>query len=148
MNLPEYKFSFREKDGKRFIFDRIRKKYVRLTPEEWVRQNIVTFLISEREVPEGLISVEKGLVQYGKDFRYDALVVDRSLKPLILIECKAPDIKITDDVFTQIARYNITLQVRYFVVTNGLQHYCCEINLESGTWKFLPDIPHYSSISN
>ncbi len=147
LNLPEYEFNFRKtKDGKTEIFDKIRRKYVALTPEEWVRQNFIQYLILERNVPKTLISVEKEIVFNRTKRRPDIVVFTKNGNPKIIVECKAPEIKISQDVFDQIARYNFTLKVDYLIITNGMTHFCCKINYKKQSFEFLENIPDYFDI--
>lgn len=147
LNLPDYKFNFRKtKEDKVEIFDKTRNKYVALTPEEWVRQNFIQFLINEKKTPNTLISVEKEIILNKTKRRPDIVVSTNNGTPKIIVECKAPEIKITQEVFDQIARYNITLQVDYLIVTNGISHFCCKINYEKQTYEFLANIPDFSII--
>ena len=124
LNLPPYDVNLRKTAGKIHIFDPIRKKYLVLTPEEWVRQHFLQFLIHHKSYPAGLIKMESGLKYYDRNKRTDIVVYDRELKPHLLIECKAPDIKITQKTFSQIANYYHQLPAKYMVLTNGLEHYC------------------------
>ncbi|MCF8267801.1 MAG: type I restriction enzyme HsdR N-terminal domain-containing protein [Ignavibacteriales bacterium] len=128
------------------IFDRWRKKYVALTPEEWVRQNFVMFLVEEKTFPGSLMSLEKGLQVEGRTKRTDIVAYNRQGKPLLIVECKAPEVKITESVFDQIVRYNMSLQVNYIVVTNGLQHFCCHLDYEKISYTFLKEIPFYKDL--
>lgn len=128
------------------VFDRWRKKYVSLTPEEWVRQNFVMYLVGKLNFPERLIAVEKGLKVAQKSKRTDVVVYDNQGSPLLIVECKAPGVKISSEVFDQIVRYNIALNVNYLVVTNGMEHYCCKLNYQSGTYSFLKNIPYYKDL--
>lgn len=146
LNLPRYSFKIQEENGKKLIFDDIRKKYLVLTPEEWVRQNFIQYLITEKEYPKTLISIEKGLKLNELQKRADAVVYNQSAQPIVLIECKAPHVKITQKTFEQIARYNMIFKVPYLVVTNGLNHYCCQISFEKNSFNFLEKIPTYTSI--
>jgi hypothetical protein len=114
-----------------------------LTPEEWVRQHIIQFVIQEKKYPASLVAVEIGLKYNQLQKRADVLVYNTSGKPLLLIECKAPEVKITQDVFHQIALYNMTYKVAYLLVTNGLEHYCCVMDYANNTYQFLQDIPEY-----
>ena len=127
LNLPQYSVRLKEEGGKQFIFDIVRKKYLVLTPEEWVRQNFIHFLINDKNYPAGLIAVEKGLKLNELQKRADVLVY-KNAQPMVLIECKAPGIKISREVFEQIARYNMVFKVPYLLVTNGMQHYCAKID--------------------
>ncbi len=143
LNFPEV--SFRIRDGLKGteIFDIIRKKFVALTDEEWVRQNCIAHLINQKLYPASLISVEKALKVNGLNKRTDVVVFANDMKPRMIIECKAPHIPITNEVFSQIARYNMTLKVNYLLVTNGIEHYCCWIDFENEKFSFLESIPDY-----
>ena len=146
LNLPQYKFNL-SRDGKKTkIFDVIRKKNLVLTPEEWVRQNFIQFLIQERDFPKGLIAVEKGLTVNGLQKRCDILIYSKSGEPLLMVECKAPNISINQLVFDQIARYNIRFKLPYLIITNGMEHYCAMINFDEASFKFLHEIPNYKSL--
>ena len=143
LNLPEYQFKLRKNGANNEIFDAFRKKYVVLTPEEWVRQNILQFLIKERNFPASLIAVEIGLKYNQLRKRADILVYDKQGQPYLLIECKAPEIKITQETFHQIARYNMSFKVKYLVVTNGINHFCCSMDYTNNTFQYLETIPEY-----
>ena len=146
LNLPEYIFRFKEEENKTSIFDDFRKKYVVLTPEEWVRQNFLMYLISELDFPKSLISVEAGLKLYKRLKRTDIVVYDKQGSPVLIVECKAPEVKLNEKVFDQIVRYNMALQVNFLVVTNGLDHYCCQLDYEKNSYNFLKTIPNYKFI--
>lgn len=146
LNLPKYNFKIIEKDQSKLIFDQIRKKYVALTPEEWVRQNFIMFLVSQLEYPKSLISIEKGLKLYKKFKRSDIVVYGKLGDPLLIVECKAPQIKINQKTFDQITRYNMALNVKFLVVTNGLEHFCCQLNFKDQSYLFLEKIPNYPSL--
>ena len=146
LNLPAYEFHTKKIGGKEMIFDSVRQKYVRLTPEEWVRQHFVQYLAQEQGVPQGLVAVEMGFTYQGMQRRADIVVYDRHGKPLMMVECKAPNVAVRQDVFDQVARYNKVIQARYLVVTNGLVHYCCVLDHEQHTYRFLDDIPHYEAL--
>jgi len=143
LNLPTYFFRIREKDGKKIIFDDFRRKWVALTPEEWVRQNFIRYLIEEKHYPTALISVEQSLRLNQQNFRADAVIYSKTGDPFIIIECKAPEVKISQQVFDQMIPYNIELQAKFLMVTNGINHYCCVIDKEKVTYTFLPEIPDY-----
>lgn len=143
LNLPKYQFRFRETAGKVMIFDTFRKKYVVLTPEEWVRQNFLNYLIAEKKFPASLITLEAGLKYNQLQKRADVLVYDKKGEPFLLVECKAPEVKITQDTFDQVARYNMTFKVKYLVVTNGLSHFCCLMDYSDNSYRYLKDIPAY-----
>ncbi len=146
LNLPEYNFNIRQINDKTEILDKIRKKYIALTPEEWVRQNFVMFLINEKKVPESLISIEKQLVFNRMLKRTDIVVYNNLAIPKIIVECKSPKIKISQKVFEQIARYNMTLKVDYLIVTNGLQHFYCLMDYEKHDYKFIKELPNYDEL--
>ena len=146
LNLPEYSFRIRTTEGKTYIFDSLRKKFVRLTPEEWVRQNFVQFLISEKNYSASLIAVETAVNVNNNPQRADLVVFDRSGNPLLVAEFKAPEIKINQQTFDQIVRYNMQLKVRFLIVSNGLEHYCCRIDYDDNSYVFLKEIPDFSRI--
>jgi hypothetical protein len=148
LNFPSYTFKIQETDKGNEIFDSIRKKYVAFTDEEWVRQHCIAYLINEKAYPASLIAVEKALVVNGLRKRTDIVVFGKDGTPKLIVECKASHIKITNDVFDQIARYNMTLKVNYLMVTNGLQHYCCLINHQEASYKFLEDVPDFGELAN
>lgn len=148
LNLPQYHFKTRlTESGKTEIFDQIRKKYLVLTPEEWVRQNFIQFLIAEKDFPETLISIEKGLNVNKLYKRFDAVVYNKSGIPTVLIEFKAPDVKLDQRVFDQISAYNIKLKVKYLIVSNGMNHYCCLLDYNKNSFSFLKEIPDYTEIT-
>lgn len=147
LNLPAYTFTFREENKKTKIFDEIRKKFLVLTPEEWVRQNFIKYLIEEHQFPKGLIAVEKGLKLNGLQKRVDVLIYDRNGSPIMIIECKAPNIPVDQKVFDQIGRYNINFKVPYLIVTNGLKHYCAQIDFTNRQFSFLKSIPDYETVA-
>lgn len=146
LNLPEYAFRIRELDSKRQIFDESRKRFVALTPEEWVRQNFLQYLITEKQYPRSLISVEGGLKLYKRKKRTDIVVYDNQGKALLIVECKAPEVRIDQNVFDQIVRYNMALQVNYLILTNGLNHYSCAIDYVNQNYRFLKEIPAYTDL--
>ncbi len=146
LNLPKYSFKIKTSGSKAEIFDSIRKKYITLSPEEWVRQNFIKYLVSEKNMPQSLIAVEKQLKYNNLEKRADAVIYDKSGCPRIIIECKSPDIKISQEAFEQIARYNMSLKVDYLIVTNGLTHYCCRMDYENNSYSFMEDIPAHSDI--
>ena len=146
LNLPQAAVKITEKAGKRFIFDPIRKKYVALTPEEWVRQHCIHFLVSCKGYPVELVANEVSITLNKTSKRCDSVVYNNYLEPLVIIEYKAPSVPITAEVFNQIARYNMALHVKYLIVSNGLQHYCCKIDYNSGAIDFHREIPSYAEI--
>ena len=143
LNFPSYAFKLKSSENKTLIFDIVRKKYVILTPEEWVRQHVVHFLLKEKNYPISLIAVEKQLKINAIVKRTDIIVYNKLGTPEVLIECKAPSVKITQTTFDQIARYNLTANSKYLMVTNGLAHYFCQIDSIRETYIFLEDIPSY-----
>lgn len=146
LNLPSYSHKIITRNGKGYIFDVLRKKYVALTPEEWVRQHFVHFLIEHKGYPAGLLANEVQVMLNGTKKRCDTVLYGRSLNPRMIVEYKAPEIEITQSVFDQITRYNMVLKVDYLIVTNGIRHYCCRIDYPSKTYAFLPDIPAFPDL--
>lgn len=147
LNFPRrYDFDVSVQDGKPVILDPIRRKYVALTPEEWVRQNLIQFLIQDRGCPRGLTTVEKFLDYHGKPYRADVIVHDRQGKPVLLAECKEPSVPADQAAFEQVANYNRVVRARYLFVTNGLTHYCCALDLEEGSYRFLENLPRYEEM--
>ena len=147
LNLPPFDKKMMQKDGKPFIFDILRQQHVALTPEEWVRQHFVHFLISHKGFPPSLMANEVHIKLNGMSRRCDTVVYDRSLRPRVIIEYKAPTVQITQQVFDQICRYNMVLQVDYLIVSNGLAHYCCKVDNATHTYMFLKDIPSYEEVA-
>ena len=143
LNFKSYSFRFKNSENKVSIFDEIRKKFIVLTPEEWVRQNVVQFLIIEKKYPKTLINVEKNIKINGLTKRYDVVVFHSDGNINVLVECKAPEIKISQQTFDQIARYNLTLNANFLMVTNGLNHFYCQINPEKKAYQFLENLPNY-----
>lgn len=141
LNLPEYFFRTKMEDGKPYIFDANRKKYVVLTPEEWVRQNFIEYLKAEKKYPASLMAVEKQVKLNGMQRRFDLLIYSRNGKPHLIAEFKAPGVKISQKAFDQVVRYNMSLCVDRLIVSNGLQHFACEINYENNSYAYLPEIP-------
>lgn len=146
INLPPYEIKLREQNGRRQIFDFLRRRYVALTPEEWVRQHFVHFLIEQKGYPKGLLANEVEQKIGDKKLRCDTLLYNKELRPKMIIEYKAPEIAITQRVFNQITVYNFLLHVDYLIVSNGRQHYCCRMDYEKGEYTFLQDIPHYTEL--
>ena len=147
LNLPEYEYKVKKReDGSWSIWDRLRDRWVALTPEEWVRQHFVEWLITEKHFPAALMGNEVSLSQNGIARRCDTVVADRTGQPLVIVEYKAPSINITQKTFDQIVRYNMVLHARYLIVSNGLSHYCCEIDYEKKSYCFLEEIPLYEAL--
>jgi len=143
LNFPNYTFRFKNNENRKFIFDPVRKKFILLTPEEWVRQNMVQFLIHEKGCSINLMNIEKKLVVNNLLKRYDIIIFYPDGKVWMIVECKAPSVKIKQETFDQIARYNMSLNSNYLLVTNGLNHYACRIDFENKRYIFLEDIPNY-----
>ncbi|WP_167614891.1 type I restriction enzyme HsdR N-terminal domain-containing protein [Maribellus sediminis] len=143
LNLPEYDFRIKTENGKQLIFDGIRKKFVALTPEEWVRQNFVQFLKQEKHFPESLMAVEKQIMVNSNPRRFDLLVYSRKGQPHLIAEFKAPGVKITQETFDQVVRYNMALRVERVLVSNGMQHFACEIDYSTNSYSFLREIPEF-----
>lgn len=146
LTLPSYDFHTTEKNGKQVIYDPVRDTYVRLTAEEWVRQHFVQYLIQELDAPVGLMTTEARFEYAGQPWRADIVVHDRQGDPLLLVECKAPSVSITQQAFDQGARYNLVLAAPYLVVTNGRIHYACRIDLADADYTFLDDLPPYDKL--
>ena len=146
LNLPPYNARLSKKNGKTYIYDPLRRKDVVLTPEEWVRQHFVNFLITEKSYPAERIANEVSVNVNSTSKRCDTVIYDNYLKPLVIVEYKAPEITITGDVFEQISRYNSALRVPYLIVSNGLTHYCCNMDYNAMKCNFIEDIPLYQDI--
>lgn len=144
LNFPLYTFRFKNSENKVSIFDVIRKKFILLTPEEWVRQNVIRFLIDEMKYPKSYINVEKVVKINGMHKRYDIVVFNKNGSIFLLVECKAPEIRIDQNTFDQIARYNRMLNASYLMVTNGLNHYFCEIDFKEEHYNFLKELPQFT----
>jgi hypothetical protein len=143
LNFQQYDFRFKNSENKVSIFDEIRKKFIILTPEEWVRQHVVQFLLEEKKYPKSLINVEKVLKVNGLRKRYDAVVFNPDGSIQVLVECKAPEVKISQATFDQIARYNMTMKAKFLMVTNGLNHYFCQMDFKNEKYLFLSQLPDY-----
>lgn len=148
LNLPQYDFIIKNEGDKSFIFDALRKKFVTLTPEEEVRQRFVATLINQKGYPAGRIGNEISLNLNNTKRRCDTVVYDKFGSPCVIIEYKAPNIEITQEVFNQITRYNYVLRVSYIIVTNGIRSFCCKIDYSNKSYNFLKEIPFYNEIEN
>lgn len=146
LNLPPFEKKIIQNGDKAQIFDVIRKRYVALTPEEWVRQHFVHFLIEQKGYPLSHMSNEQQVKLNGMSRRCDTVLYDSSLQPLLIAEYKAPNIQITQKTFDQICRYNIVLKVKYLIVSNGMRHFCCKVDYDNNSYTFLPDIPAYEEL--
>ncbi len=143
LNFPTYTFRFKNSENKRLIFDQIRKRFVVFQPEEWVRQNCIQYLNQEKKYPISLINVEKELKLNNLKKRYDIVVFNSDGTIHLIVECKSPKININQSTFDQIARYNMALKASYLMVTNGINHYYCQMDFEEERYQFLKDIPEY-----
>ncbi|MDT0554598.1 type I restriction enzyme HsdR N-terminal domain-containing protein [Patiriisocius hiemis] len=146
LNFKKYSFRFKSNENKPLIFDPIRKKFMVLTPEEWVRQHVLKFLINEKEYPISHINVEKQLELNGTKKRYDIVVFNNDGSIHLIVECKRPKVAITQTTFDQIARYNMALNATYLMVTNGIHHYYCRIEKNKERYVFLEELPTYQNI--
>ena len=145
LNFPKFSFRFKNSENKVSIFDVIRKKFIILQPEEWVRQHCVHYLIDFKKYPKSLINVEKELTINGLKKRYDIVIFKPNGSIFMIVECKAPKITINQSTFDQIAQYNMALNADYLMVTNGLNHYYCNMDFDAEKYSFLQDIPNYKS---
>ena len=148
LNLPQYNFTLKKENDKTFIFDSLRNKFVTLTPEEEVRQRFVATLINQKNYPAGRMGNEISLKLNNTKRRCDTVVYDKFGNPCVIIEYKAPNIDITQEVFDQATRYNCVFKVNYIIVTNGIRCYCCKIDYSKNNYSFLKEIPHYHEIEN
>lgn len=146
LNLPEYDVNITEHNGKRMIFDFLRRKFVALTPEEWVRQHFTHFLVEQKGYPKSLLVNETELHIGDKRLRCDTVLYDKTMHPRMIIEYKAPTIQLQQKTFNQIAVYNLLLHADYLVISNGILHYCCQMDYERRTYTFLQDIPSYAAL--
>ena len=147
LNVPAFSAKIMIRNGKKVIFDSIRRRYVALTPEEWVRQHFVNYLIVHKGYPIELMANEMQVLFNGMKKRCDTVLYDRNLHAKMIMEYKSPTVPITQLVFNQIMRYNSVLRVEYLIVSNGLQHYCCQMNYAENQYVFLKDIPDYQEIA-
>lgn len=146
LNLPPAPLRLRRGNKGVEVYDRIRDKWIIATPEEWVRQHFTDYLMTDRKVPQSMIANEIGITLNGTSKRCDTVIYTPGLRPLAIVEYKAPSVRITRAVFDQIVRYNIVLQVRYLIVSNGMSHYCCRVDYEAAKCTFIPGIPTYAEI--
>ncbi|MDA8971835.1 type I restriction enzyme HsdR N-terminal domain-containing protein [Flavobacteriaceae bacterium] len=143
LNFKQYSFRFKNRENKPLIFDVVRKKFMVLTPEEWVRQNTIQYLVKELNIPLSLINVEKQIKLHGTIKRYDIVTFNPDGSIHLIVECKADSIKISQDTFDQIARYNLVLKSTFLMVTNGMDHYYCKMDLQNKRYSFLETLPEY-----
>jgi hypothetical protein len=143
LHLPPYPFKITDQNGQLTLFDLIRKRNIVITPEEWVRQHYVQYLINQKHYPKTLIKLECGHKLHGMAKRSDIVVYNSAGEKILLVECKAPTVPIDQKVFEQVARYNMVHKVKLLAVTNGLQHYYCRIDFEKRDYKFIEELPGY-----
>jgi len=148
LNLPSYQIKLSGTQEHPTIFDILRRKYVALTPEEWVRQHFIHYLVEHKDYPAVRMANEVSLRSGTKHLRADSVLYDRQLRPQMIMEYKAPSVAITLEVFRQIATYNLLLHVDYLVVSNGMRHFCCKMDYDKGSYTFLRDIPNYCELTN
>ena len=146
LNLPEFETKISLNKGKYVIWDVLRRKNVALTPEEWVRQHFIHYLIHDKGYPQSLMANEVQVSLNSTKKRCDTVLYRRDLTARMIIEYKAPDVEITQNVFDQITRYNMVLRADYLIVSNGLQHYCCKLDYQTNSYVFLKDIPAYNEL--
>lgn len=146
LNLPNFDIKVKKTTDQLLVWDETRRKYVTLTPEEWVRQHFVHFLVTNKGYRQELIANEVSIKLNGTAKRCDTVIYNQQLDPLVIIEYKAPTISITPKVFDQIVRYNMVLHVQYLIVSNGIRHFCCQINYETLSYRFLEEIPDAQGI--
>jgi type I site-specific restriction endonuclease len=148
LNFPPFKFRIRETASRPEIFDPSRKKWVALTPEEWVRQHTLAWLADEKKYPLSIMGVEKSIRVNGQNRRCDIIVYGKEAKPFLIVECKAPEVEITQPVFDQAARYNLSLGADLFLLTNGLRHFCCMVEHSAQSYTFLKELPAYQKMNS
>jgi hypothetical protein len=146
LKLPPCSLRIKEGPGSKLIYDPLRKKYVALTPEEWVRQHFVNYLITYLNYPAGLIQTEASFRLNSMLRRADILIHDRNGQPAMIVECKAPEVKISQAVFDQVINYNFSYGVKYLIITNGITHYAGRIDIAGRTFSLLDHIPDYETI--
>ena len=146
LNLPFAALKTKSVEGTIQVFGQVRKKYFVLTPEEWVRQNLLRHLIEDLGYPAGRTAVETEISRKGAQQRADIVVHSRAGSPVLVAECKSPDLKIGQAVFDQVSKYNAALEAEYLLVTNGLTHFCYQVDRESHSYSFLDSLPHYEEI--
>ena len=146
LNLPTYSLKIKSENGLGYVYDNFRRKYVRLTPEEWVRQNFAHYLVNEKAYPASRLILEKSLKVNKMVKRCDILVFSDQGSPVMMIECKSPEVKIGQETFEQVSVYNLRFKVEYLIITNGIRHYCCQVDIKSSEIRFLNEIPDYSVI--
>lgn len=147
LNLPSFQTNIRSIHDKQTIFDEFRKKFVKLTPEEWVRQHFAHYLVNEKQFPKGLMALEYSFKLKTREKRVDILAFSKNGQPLLVVECKAPEVAINQKIFDQIARYNMAFKVEYLIVSNGIQHYACKLDYNTLSYMFIEEVPNYNDLS-
>jgi hypothetical protein len=147
LNLPQYPLEVKTSGAQELVFDKIRKKYVVLTPEEWVRQHFLNYLIYDLTYPKSLIRIESGLVVNNLGKRTDIVVYNQAIEPFLLVECKASRVHLNEKAMEQLAIYNRTMKAEFLVLTNGLKHYCCKMDYDSGSYQFQSELPPFENSS-
>jgi type I site-specific restriction endonuclease len=146
LNLPTYFFKIKEVNGKKYIFDEVRRRFVALNPEEWVRQHMIKFLNLDRNYPLSLFAIEKKHLHNRMARRCDFVVYSREGNPLMVVECKAPGVEIGQQAFDQANRYNQVYKAPFLLITNGKKHFCCRINMQKQGFEFLQEIPPFETL--
>jgi type I site-specific restriction endonuclease len=146
LNFPVLQSQLRHKNNAAEVWDIVRKKWILLTPEEWVRQHLIQYLHTERGYSLALMAVEKAIKVNGMTRRYDLVLYNQQSQPVLLAECKAPEIRVTQQVFDQAARYNLVMKVPYLLITNGMEHFCTRIDFDTSSFEYLTDIPHKDAL--
>ena len=144
LNLPPFELKIKKQNNKNYVFDRLRKQFTRLTPEEYVRQHFINYLIEYKNYSESLMANEVMIEVGNLKKRCDTVLYDKFMNPVLIVEYKSPSVRITQETFDQIVMYNSTLRVPWLFVSNGLEHFCCRVNYETGSCSFEQEIPHYS----
>jgi len=147
LNFPGFRFRIVDNEGKFSIFDPVRKRYVALTPEEWVRQHVIQYLVQEKQVPLSLIRAEAEIRLYNTRKRFDLAVYDRNGQAMLVVECKAPSVPLSQEVLDQAVRYNLTMKVGFLMLTNGLQHIYCQIDTAAGAIRIIDNLPGFTGFS-
>ena len=146
LNLPAFELKIKKQGNKNYVFDRLRKQFTRLTPEEYVRQHFINYLIEHKNYPEALMANEMMIEVGNLKKRCDTVLYDKLMTPVVIVEYKSPSIKITQETFDQIVMYNSALRVPWLIVSNGLEHFCCKIDYEKGSYNFEKEIPYYHNL--
>lgn len=146
LNLPSFQYKIKHIENKAYIYDILRKKFIVITPEEWVRQHFVNYLIGYLNYPKQLIANEVSILLNSTSKRCDTVIYTKTLQPQVIIEYKSPDIELSQAVFDQVMRYNMVLRVKYIILSNGIKHICSRIDYENNRYIFLPEIPQYEDL--